>query len=167
MLGKNISRRYKNIIIFFGALISIFIVSGCMDGISNSHSQWRGEVDNQNRLAGMYAASLPLCDGKNKSQHKTCIEKIRHEYATRFADRYRAYYTAKSAEQLLATAIVISYVSDAMNNDTQNSSKRNTTNPQTCKMVPRVPSNFGGNFSSQLSFAVNLKKFNNFPVKCR
>ena len=95
------------------SIVALIMLTGCMKSVNDAHSQFRGEQENENRLAKMYALSLPACNGKPVKAHKACVSKIRKEYARRFADRFKAHYTASSAESVLATAIVISYAMDS------------------------------------------------------
>lgn len=124
--------------------------------VTENHSQWRGEEENQNRLLKMYALALPLCDGKNIEAHKACVATIRKEYSNRFHDRYKAYYTAKSAESLLATAVILSYLSE----DTATTDNK-TAQPKPAKRNLVCSTH---QFSSNLS--VSLSSFTVIPVTC-
>jgi hypothetical protein len=142
--------------------IPILLLSGCFKTINEGHSQFRGEAENQNRLLNMYAMALPLCDGNSIANHKLCVSNIRKEYSARFADRFKAHYTASSAESLFATAIVLSYLSDEQS---KNSSSDGTSSPvktRLCKMQPPIRNPI----SNQFSFAIDLAQFANLPVKC-
>ena len=138
-----------------------FLISGCLGSISENHSQWRGDEENQNRLAKMYAQTIPICDGKPVGEHRKCVASVRKEFSQRFADRFSAYYTARSAESLLASAIVLSYVIDSnsskssSNSTTSNGSKSGTSKLRLCRTHQ---------FSSQ--FSVSLSSFTAIPVTC-
>jgi hypothetical protein len=132
-----------------------------MSGFNNKFSQWRGDEENQNRLAKMYAMALPLCDGKEIESHKACVANVRKEYADRFADRYKAHYTAKSAESLLATAIVLSYAADAM--ASSGSSKTQGTST-TASAVRKTRLCRTHKFSK--SHSISLSSFTVIPVIC-
>ena len=94
-------------IIALSPVIAFLILCGCSQ-VTENHSQWRGESANLQRLNEMYALAIPLCDGKSPKAHKKCVDGIRQEYAARFADRHRAYYTASSVESLMVKTIVVS-----------------------------------------------------------
>ena len=142
--------------------LPLLLVSGCMGAINESHSQWRGDEDNQNRLAKMYAQTIPICDGKPMEDHKKCVASVRSEFSERFADRFSAYYTAKSAESLLASAIVVSYVMD--NNSSNGSSTSNSTNVSKTVKSSTTRLCRTHQFSSQ--FSVSLSSFTAVPVTC-
>ena len=137
-------------------LVSTSLLTGCA-AINDTHSQWRGDVENQNLLATMYANTLPICDGKQMSEHKACVSRIRKEYSARFSDRYKAYYTVKSAEELLLRAVVVSYLTEELSSP---------------KVKSSSPANDGGrklvcsahSLSSQ--FAVSLSSFTVVPITC-
>ena len=164
---KNTFELVVRIVIMF---ICAFGLTGCFQSINNAHSQWRGEDENKDRLAKMYVDSLPLCDGREISQHKLCVAKIRKEFSERFSDRYRAYYTALSAESLFATAIVLDYVvselkeSKGANSDASPTNSKvtsdapqpaSTSRPRLCRMT---------NLGSQ--YSVSLSSFTIIPVTC-
>jgi len=137
-------------------LLLSFFMTNCMQTVNENHSQWRGETENHNRLAQMYALTIPICDGKPIDEHTACVSSIRKEFAQRFADRFSAYYTASSAETLLATAIVLSYAVDAQNSST-------TTNPASSSAnTSRICRTH--QFSKQ--FSVSLSSFTAIPVTC-
>lgn len=143
-------------------LLSVpFALAGCMKGFNDNFSQWRGDEENKDRLAIMYANALPLCDGKSVDAHKACVAKIRSEYSARFADRYRAYYTAASAEQLFASAIVLSYVIEEVssNNNSTNSSSSSSNSASRKARVCRT-----NKFSK--SHSISLSSFTVIPVTC-
>lgn len=142
--------------------LPLLMIAGCMGSINDSHSQWRGDEENQNRLAKMYAQTIPICDGKPIGEHKKCVASVRDEFSKRFADRFSAYYTAKSAESLLASAIVVSYLVDSNSTDNGSSSSTKNVSKTVKSSRPRLCRTH--QFSSQ--FSVSLSSFTAVPVTC-
>ena len=140
----------------------MILLTGCLQSINENHSQWRGEDENQNRLAKMYAITLPICDGKPIEEHKSCVQTIRKEFAQRFADRFSAHYTASSAESLLATAIALSYIMDSKDQ------KHQTGGKEPSKKLTKVNtrSRFCRTHQFSKQFSVSLSSFTVIPVTC-
>jgi hypothetical protein len=142
-------------------LLLSFALTGCMSDFNSKFSQWRGDEENQNRLAKMYAMALPLCDGKEIESHKTCVANVRKEYANRFADRYKAYYTASSAESLLATAIVVSYVADQIASSGSSSASKTSKASSSVRKTRLCRTH-----KLSQSHSISLSSFTVIPVTC-
>ena len=138
-------------------LTVVTFLAGCIGSITEAHSQWRGDEKNKNRLATMYAKSLPICDKKLIAAHKVCVDKIRKEFSKRFATRFNAYYTAKSAETLLVKAVVISYLTSEM------AKVKNKTNTN-ASVVKK--NRLCSSYKLSRQFSGSLSSFTVIPVSC-
>ena len=147
-------------LIFFTALV------GCNSSIRDLNSQWRGDEQNQLMLANMYARAIPLCDGKSKIEHEACVKKIRAEYSARFDDRFNAYYRFGSPEELLATVVVISYVSELSKGggSSKATGASSTSSSASTGTIRKTAVCRTHQFSS--SHAISLSSFTVIPVVC-
>jgi len=141
----------KNIL--YTIILSFLFLFGC---VQKNFSQFDSEEENINSLKLEYLKLIPVCDGKNEIEHDICVKNISNELSLRYADRYRAFYTAADIALMLVSQIIINYSSSAETSSTSSNSTATTSvKSGTCFM-----------HKQSASHSVSLSSFIVVPVVC-
>ena len=147
-------------------VVFLIALAGCNESVRDLNSQWRGDEKNQLMLANMFVRAIPLCDGKPKIEHEACVKKIRAEYSARFDDRFNAHYRFGSPEELLATVVVISYVSELSKGGRNSNAAQTSSNSSGATTGVIRKTAVCRTHQLSASHAVSLSSFTVIPVVC-